>query len=122
MGGVNVALRVVMIRTINFETITEKDSYIKYLLVIRCFFHNFMSNIFRDNLTYILYFLYIIASWEYVNGWSTCSATCGGGTQTRTQSCMNSNSTGAEGQCIGNVGSESKDCSIDPCRKFLINA
>ena len=62
---------------------------------------------------------YLIAIWKYVNGWSECCATCGGGVQTRTQSCVNSDSTEAEGQCSGNAGSESKDCSIDPCRKFI---
>ena len=60
----------------------------------------------------------LIASWEYVDDWSACSATCDGGTQTRTQSCVYSDKTAAEGPCSGDVKSETRKCNIDPCRKL----
>ena len=63
----------------------------------------------------------LIATWEYVNEWSECNVTCGGGVQIRAQSCVNSDNTEAEGQCSGNVKSESKDCNVDPCRKLLLD-
>ena len=61
----------------------------------------------------------MIATWEYVNDWSACSVTCGGGTQTRTQSCVNSDNTEAEDQCSGKAEIEFRDCSDVPCRKLL---
>ena len=59
----------------------------------------------------------LIATWEYVNGWGGCNATCGGGEQNRTQSCVNSDNTAAEGQCTGNAGIDSRDCNDNYCRK-----
>ena len=64
-------------------------------------------------------FLRSIGAWAFVNDWSECNATCGGGTQTRTKSCVYADNTLAEGQCTGNVESESKDCNEVPCRKLL---
>ena len=64
------------------------------------------------------YFLFdLIATWEYVGEWSECSATCGGGTQTGTQSCVNSDNIEAKGECSGVPVSKSQDCNDNPCRK-----
>ena len=61
-----------------------------------------------------------IAEWMYVTEWSTCSATCGGGIQTRTQSCVYSDNTTADGLCSGSAINETEDCNTIQCRKFLV--
>ena len=72
------------------------------------------------NAAYIASIWFIDTKWEYVNDWSECSATCGGGTQTRTLSCVYLDNIAAEGQCSDNAESESRDCNVDICRKLLI--
>ena len=67
---------------------------------------------------FIQYKILITATWEYVHEWSECSATCGDGTQTRTQSCVYADNTTADGQCSGNAQSESRPCLVSPCRKY----
>ena len=65
-------------------------------------------------------FFDLIATWEYVDEWSECSVTCGGGEQNRTQSCVNSDN--IEGQCSGNAASDSRDCNVDSCRKLFTSS
>ena len=63
--------------------------------------------------------LLLVASWEYVNDFGECTTTCGGGKQTRTQSCVYSDNATAQGQCSGDAGSESRGCNVEPCRKLF---
>ena len=70
-------------------------------------------------ISFLSFYLRSIAAWAFVKEWSKCSATCGGGEQTRTQSCVYSDNIDAEGQCTGNAGSESRSCNINVCRKLL---
>ena len=61
-----------------------------------------------------------IAEWMYVTEWSTCSATCGGGILTRTQSCVYSDNTTAHGVCSGSATTETQNCNTIQCRKLLL--
>ena len=61
-----------------------------------------------------------IAEWMYVTEWNTCSATCGGGILTRTQSCVYADNTTAHGVCSGSATTETKDCNTIQCRKLLL--
>ena len=56
----------------------------------------------------------------YVTEWGTCSATCGGGIQTRTQSCVYSDNTTADGLCSGFATTETQDCNTIQCRELLL--
>ena len=83
------------------------------IVVYYCYYSLVLSFIFLLNYLFI-------GTWEYVNKWSVCSATCDVGTQTRTQSCVYSDNTAAEGQCPGKAESESRKCNVDPCRKLFL--
>ena len=61
-----------------------------------------------------------IAEWMYVTEWSTCSATCGGGRQTRIQSCVYSDNITADGLCSGSATNETQNCNTIQCRKLLL--
>ena len=54
----------------------------------------------------------------YIGDWSACSATCGGGTQSRAQSCVYSDNTTAEGKCLGHAENETRSCNENPCREY----
>ena len=50
------------------------------------------------------------------SGWSDCSATCGGGTQTQTVTCQSSNDeTVRDSYCSGTKPSTSQSCNTDEC-------
>ena len=66
-----------------------------------------------------LYFYFISAEWTYVKGWSICSATCGGGVQTRIQSCVYADNATADGLCSDSAVTETQDCNTLKCRKLL---
>jgi len=48
------------------------------------------------------------SSWSSWSPYSSCTVTCGGGTQSRTRACT------PEGECQGE-GREERECSTDPC-------
>ena len=52
--------------------------------------------------------------WSNFGDWSTCSETCGGGSQTRTRSCNNPSPTDSGAQCVGE-NSESQPCNTGGC-------
>ena len=54
--------------------------------------------------------------WDTWDNWGDCSATCGGGTRTRTQLCDDEDSTD-QVTCEGTAPSESENCNEDTCRK-----
>lgn len=63
------------------------------------------------------YFHDIVAvngGWSAFSAWSTCSATCGGGTQTRTRTCTNPVPANGGLVCAGN-SSEAQTCSTQAC-------
>ncbi|MDP2692988.1 MAG: DNRLRE domain-containing protein [bacterium] len=53
-------------------------------------------------------------SWSGWSTWSACSATCGGGSQTRTRTCTNPAPTNGGVSCSGNA-LESQACNINTC-------
>ena len=52
--------------------------------------------------------------WSAFGAWSTCSADCGGGTQTRTRTCTNPAPANGGADCVG-VATETQDCNTNPC-------
>jgi len=52
--------------------------------------------------------------WSAWSAWSTCSATCGGGTQSRTRTCTNPAPANGGADCIGST-SESQACNTQTC-------
>lgn len=56
--------------------------------------------------------------WSGWGGWSSCSASCGGGTQTRTRSCNNPPPTNGGADCSG-PNSESQSCNTQSCGPVL---
>ena len=60
--------------------------------------------------------------WSVFVDWSECSATCGGGTQTRTRTCINPVPAYGGSDCQGE-STETQDCSNRPCpSEFLLDA
>ena len=56
--------------------------------------------------------------------WSTCTASCGGGTQTRSRTCDNSASQDDDTACNsdGSPEEESQPCAVEDCRgNVLLN-
>ena len=49
--------------------------------------------------------------------WSTCSATCGGGTQARRRTCEKSGPSDGDRDCFG-PSEENRACNTQDCRKF----
>jgi len=56
----------------------------------------------------------IDGQWSAWGEYSTCTKTCGGGTQTRTRTCSNPAPSLGGSQCPG-LASESRDCNTDSC-------
>jgi hypothetical protein len=56
--------------------------------------------------------------WSSWDNWSSCSVTCGGGSQSRSRLCDNPAPQYGGANCSGN-GTETQDCNTDPCRKLL---
>ena len=56
----------------------------------------------------------INGGWTVFTGWSSCSAKCGGGQQTRTRSCTNPTPANGGTDCIGET-EESQKCNLNPC-------
>lgn len=52
--------------------------------------------------------------WSSWSGWSSCSKSCGGGTQTRTRSCTNPSPSCDGASCSGST-SDSKSCNTQAC-------
>lgn len=52
--------------------------------------------------------------WTDFGDWTVCTATCGGGTQTRTRSCTNPAPVGTGADCEGD-GHETQDCNTEAC-------
>ena len=52
--------------------------------------------------------------WTNFGEWSKCSATCGGGTRTRTRFCTNPVPAHGGADCQGE-GTESQDCNTEKC-------
>lgn len=52
--------------------------------------------------------------WSAFSVWSTCSASCGGGTQTRTRSCTNPAPANSGTDCVGLI-SETQACNAQAC-------
>ncbi|XP_062621236.1 A disintegrin and metalloproteinase with thrombospondin motifs adt-1-like isoform X2 [Saccostrea cucullata] len=53
-------------------------------------------------------------SWTDWTAWSTCSTSCGGGTESRTRNCSNPAPSGGGNKCVGDH-KESRNCSTSPC-------
>ena len=56
------------------------------------------------------------AVWTYFDDWSDCSLECGGGSQNRTQKCVNPvDYSPADDQCEGAASVESRPCNEQEC-------
>jgi hypothetical protein len=53
-------------------------------------------------------------SWSY-GGWSACSASCGGGTQTRSATCLRSDGAAMDGSYCGPAAATSASCNTQAC-------
>ena len=62
-------------------------------------------------------FLVVDGKWSRWGKWDTCSATCGGGSQSRTRTCDNPapENGGAECDSNGSSGEESRACNERDC-------
>jgi len=56
----------------------------------------------------------IDGGWSPYSEWSLCSASCGGGTQTRSRTCTNPAPANGGAQCVG-LANESQSCNTQPC-------
>ena len=55
------------------------------------------------------------ADWE---AWSSCTVTCGGGTQDRSRTCTNPAPAEGGSNCVGEAADQ-QSCSTDPCPGLL---
>ena len=49
--------------------------------------------------------------------WSTCTATCGDGSQSRFRTCEASGASNGDSDCLGHL-EENRSCNTQDCRKF----
>jgi len=52
--------------------------------------------------------------WTDWTAWTTCTKTCGNGTQTHTRNCTNPRPSGGGLTCVG-FSRETQICNTDPC-------
>ena len=64
-----------------------------------------------------MFFHAVDGKWSRWGRWGTCSATCEGGTQSRTRTCDNPapENGGAECDSNGSLGEESQSCNEQDC-------
>ena len=58
--------------------------------------------------------------WSSWGDWSSCSVSCGGGTQTRSRTCSNPSATYGGSDCSGST-SDSQSCNTDNCGPYEYN-
>ena len=58
--------------------------------------------------------------WSSWGDWSSCSVSCGGGTQTRSRTCSNPSATYGGSDCSGST-SDSQSCNTDSCGPYEYN-
>ena len=82
-------------------------------------FVEFKCNIF-DSSTCICIFSAIDGNYTKWSEWSECSATCRGGSQTRTRTCTNPTPQHGGKNCseLG-PANETQECNTNACRKYL---
>ena len=64
-------------------------------------------------------FIDIDGGWGDWTSWSSCSETCGNGTETRTRECDNPEPTESGTDCLGN-NAESQQCNAGACPGMLL--
>ena len=104
--------------TINWNALAHQD-VTKAIALVNILFslvslHNLIIFSSLIMTTIILYFYFLTADciWESWRDWSTCSKTCGGGTQIRSRRVASHETKG--GNCSGEI-SEQQDCSTETC-------
>lgn len=71
--------------------------------------------------TFFIFFFcaYVVdGRWSDWDGWSTCSATCGGGIQNRSRTCTNPPPAYGGKDCLG-ANQELQSCNQNPCPGFI---
>ena len=62
----------------------------------------------------IIFFFPVNGGWTSYGTWSTCSVSCGNGTQSRSRSCTNPPPSGGGKDCVGSA-TETKECDGGAC-------
>ena len=63
-------------------------------------------------------YIFRVVEWNPWAPWSSCTASCGGGTRYRTRQCLVMDSSIASTECSG-IATENEVCNILQCREFL---